>query len=105
VLQRVLLIVVILLVIWRIVAAWGKRLVREGMGADSYSRFSPFERRRRRNWSQSSNTEPEELVACSSCGTYIPTRRALTSGAGGHYCSEDCRDAEPLAADREKRDA
>jgi hypothetical protein len=104
-LQRILLIVVILLVIWRIVAAWGKRLVRDGMGADSYSRFSPFERRRRRNWSQRTTTDPEELVACSSCGTYVPTRRALTSGADGHYCSEECRDAARLAADHEKRNA
>jgi ribosomal protein L32 len=105
VLQRILLIVVILLVIWRILAAWGKRLVRGGMGADSYSRFSPFERRKRRSESATQASEPEELVACSSCGTYIPLRRALTSGADHRFCSEECRGTVDAPSENDGRDA
>jgi hypothetical protein len=105
VLQRILLIVVILLVIWRILSAWGKRLASKGMGADSYSRFSPFERKRRRSESSTQPSEPEELVACSSCGTYIPVRRALTSEAGRQFCSEDCRGTAGLSSENDRRDA
>ena len=93
VLQRIVLIVIVLVVVWRIAVAFGKRRRQDGFGADSYSRFSPFLRRRRREWASNLGHErPDHLVACQRCGTYIPSRRALTSGSGEVFCGPDCRD-------------
>jgi hypothetical protein len=93
VLQRIVLIVIVLVVAWRIAASLGKRHRREGFGADSYSRFSPLLRRRRREWtSQSDAGAPDHLVACQRCGTHVPSRRALTSGSGEVFCGPSCRD-------------
>jgi hypothetical protein len=93
VLQRILLVVLVLFVVWRILALFGRRTAREGHGADSYSRFSPTKRRRRREMStRESSGSPEELVACSRCGTHVPVRRALTADGGRVYCGETCRD-------------
>jgi hypothetical protein len=98
VLQRILLVVAILFVIWRIATAWGRRLVRTAPGADSFSRFSPFEHGKRRRRHAANPTEPEELVACATCGTYVPARRALTAAGGRSFCGEECRDASGLPA-------
>ena len=97
-LQRILLIVAILFLIWRVLSAWGKRLVRDAPGADSYSRFSGFKRSQRRRWHSEADSEPEELVACARCGTYVPARRALAVGDGLRFCSQECRDAHELPA-------
>jgi ribosomal protein L32 len=98
VLQRILLIVAILFVIWRILSAWGRRLIRDSPGADSYSRFSPFKRSQRRRWHSEANSAPEELVACARCGTYVPVRRALSVGDDLRFCGEECREAHELPA-------
>lgn len=92
-LQRIVLIVIVLVVVWRIAAALGKRQRRTGFGAESYSRFQPLLRRRRREWSSRLGDEhADHLVACQCCGTYVPSRRALGSGSGEVFCSADCRD-------------
>ncbi len=48
--QRILIVVVVLLVVWRLLAAIGRRLATKAPGADSFSRFSPEARRRRKQW-------------------------------------------------------
>lgn len=93
VLQRIVLIVMVLAVVWRIAIAIGRRRRKIGFGADSYSRFSPLHRRRRREWSaRDGDTSADHLVACRRCGTYVPSRRALTSGSGEVFCGPGCRD-------------
>ena len=37
------------------------------------------------------NKQPEKLVCCETCGTWIPSGRALTSAPHSVYCSETCR--------------
>jgi len=93
VLKRIVLLVIVLVVAWRIAAALGKRQRRAGFGADSYSRFQPLLRRRRREWSSRHGDErADQLVACQCCGTHVPSRRALGSRSGEVFCSPDCRD-------------
>ena len=89
--QRILIVVVVLLVMWRILASIGRRLAERAPGADSFSRFSPEARRRRKQWSQGSRGRVEELVECSRCGTFVPSGRVLTSGEDRAFCSEECR--------------
>ncbi|MBW2522744.1 MAG: hypothetical protein JRI23_01150 [Deltaproteobacteria bacterium] len=102
VLQRILLVVLVLLVVWRLLAAFGRRISRTGHGADSYSRFSPYRRRRRREWTEGrSKGRPDELVACQRCGTYVPSQRALVSGSGAVFCGPDCRDRQGASAGHE----
>jgi hypothetical protein len=102
VLQRIVLIILALYALWRILTAWGRRLGREGPGADSYSRFNPDRRRQRTGRRSDGPSSPEQLVACSQCGTYVPTRRALTVSGGLFFCGEECRNAHelPTADDR-----
>jgi len=90
--QRILLVVVVLLVVWRVLSAIGRRQVGMAPGADSFSRYSPEARRRRRQASGAQGGA-EELVECPVCGTFIPAGRALPSGDGSHFCSETCRRA------------
>lgn len=98
-LQRILLLVVALLVLWRLVSALGRRLDRDAPGADSYSRFSPRKRRRRREWARGEGLgSPEQLVACSECGTYVPSRRALASDSGRVFCGPACQEAARAAS-------
>ena len=97
--QRILLVVVVLLVAWRILAAIGRRLSEKSPGADSFSRFSPDARRRRRQWSGDRRKSVEELVECASCGTFVPTGRALSSGSNKVFCSEFCRQRETATSD------
>jgi hypothetical protein len=89
--QRILIFVVVLIVVWRILASIGRRLAQREPGADSFSRFSPEARRRRRQWSDGTQGRVEELVECSRCGTFVPVGRALTGGDQSTYCSEECR--------------
>jgi hypothetical protein len=89
--QRILLVVVVLLVVWRILAAVGRRLSERAPGADSFSRFSPEARRRRRQWSGEEGGGVEELVECGHCGTFVPAGRALTAENLGSFCSDECR--------------
>ncbi len=89
--QRILIVVVVLLVAWRILASIGRRLSEKAPGADSFSRFSPEARRRRTQWSGGSEQSVEALVECTRCGTFVPSGRALTSGEDRVFCSEVCR--------------
>ena len=41
--------------------------------------------------------QPETLVRCEECGTYVPKSRGLI-GAGAVYCSERCRNAGAKAS-------
>ena len=82
--QRILIFVVLLLVVWRILAAIGRRQAERAPGADSFSRFSPEARRRRRQSAAAGPAPLEELIECSICGTFVPTGRALTDGRGRH---------------------
>lgn len=100
VLQRILLVILILYALWRIVTAWGRRLGREAPGADSYSRFHPDKRRQR---ARDHRGDPEQLVACSRCGTYVPARRALTAGGETFFCSPECRDRGGVAVAADER--
>ena len=41
--------------------------------------------------SASQNQQPEKLVSCLTCGTFVPIGRAITAGSGDAiYCSTDC---------------
>jgi len=99
--QRILLVVIVLLVVWRILASIGQRLSERAPGADSFSRFSPEARRRRRQGRGDARTM-EELVECISCGTFVPTGRALTDGDSRVFCSEDCRQKVRVASEHER---
>jgi hypothetical protein len=100
VLQRILLIILVLYALWRIVTAWGRRIGRDSPGADSYSRFHPDKRRQRTRGQQG---DPEQLVACSRCGTYVPAPRALTAGGDHVFCSPECRDLNEVAVATDDR--
>ncbi len=89
--QRMLIIIVVLLVAWRLLAAIGKRLSERSPGADSFSRFSPEARRRRGTSEKWGGTAVEDLVECAMCGVFVPSTRALTSGEGAMFCSDICR--------------
>ena len=99
--QRILIVVVVLLVIWRILATIGKKLSERAPGADSFSRFSPEARRRRQQWSQTT-PQVEDLVECAACGTFVPTGRALTSGDHRVYCSEHCQHRDRRQRERQQ---
>jgi hypothetical protein len=99
--QRILLVIVVLLVVWRILAAIGRRLSEKAPGADSFSRFSPEARRRRRQWT-GSGPGVEELVECIVCGTFVPAGRALSDGDSRVFCSEDCRHRTQAAAEHDR---
>lgn len=88
--QRMLVIVVVLLVAWRVLAALGRRLNERAPGADSFSRYSPEARRRRSQYSDRQKAA-EDLVECSVCGVFVPSRRALTSGDDRVFCGEICQ--------------
>ncbi len=98
--QRILLVVAVLLVVWRILAAIGRRLSERSPGADSFSRYSPEARRRRQKWSENSSPTTEDLVECSACGTFVPAGRALTSGDRRVFCSEHCQHRSKMESER-----
>ncbi|MCD4750425.1 MAG: hypothetical protein K8R59_13730 [Thermoanaerobaculales bacterium] len=86
--QRIIFLVLLLYVAWRVLAAWGRRTVRDGAGAEDFSRYSPRSRDRRRKNSQTADVG--ELTACSRCGTYVPSDRLVSDRDGRRrYCS-DC---------------
>jgi ribosomal protein L32 len=99
--QRILLVVIVLLVVWRILASIGRRLSERAPGADSFSRFSPEARRRRRQAGSDARTM-EELVECAACGTFVPAGRALTDGDSRVFCSADCRRQSRVPSEHER---
>ena len=90
--QRIIIIVAVLYILWRVLAALGRRSVAEGKGAEDFSRFSGRSRVRRRD-ARERQTTNVELIACAQCGTLIPADRALASGEGVVCCSRPCVDA------------
>ncbi len=92
---RIVLMVLALFVLWRLLSAIGRRLSNDAHGADSYSRFSPRARRRRRDaaGTDADRAAPEALVQCASCATFVPRGRALPAVGGELACSERCRRA------------
>jgi hypothetical protein len=93
VLQRLLLVVLILFVVWKILVAWGRRLMRSAPGAASFSRFQRIDRSQRRRRSGAAASKPEELAACAGCGTYVPAGRMVVTEDGRRFCGEECRAA------------
>lgn len=83
--SRVAILVLVLFVVWRLLSGLGRRVAQQGHGADSYSRYAPQDRARRRS------EPPEPLVCCAACGTYLPAGRALPVAGGTHVCSDACR--------------
>ena len=62
---RIVFFVLALFELWRLLSAIGKRCSSAGLGADSYSRYHPRQRRRRMGLDDTSPTEhPEELFRC-----------------------------------------
>lgn len=93
VMPRIVFFVLALFVLWRLLSALGKRSSSAGMGADSYSRFHPRQRRRRMDLDdQSRPKSAEELFRCVECGTYVPSGRALIGEGDDVFCSQSCRD-------------
>ena len=99
--QRILLVIVVLLVVWRILATIGRRLSEKSPGADSFSRFSPDARRRRRQHAAGDLKRVEELVECTACGTFVPVGRALSDGNSRVFCSVECRHQSRAAAEHD----
>jgi ribosomal protein L32 len=93
-LQRILFVVLILFVVWRLLSSWGRRIQQTGSGADSFSRFSPQARRNRRRSRGDADgaASPESLAVCQVCGTLVPAGRALAAGDGELVCSTECLD-------------
>jgi hypothetical protein len=89
---RIVFFVLALFVLWRVVSALGRRSASSGLGADSYSRFHPRQRRRRMAGDgPRSADQAEELVGCVQCGTYVPVVTAAAGGADGETRCGRCR--------------
>ena len=87
--QRIIIIVAVLYVLWRVVTAIGRRSVASGKSAEDFSRFNARSRDRRRE-AKERQTANVELIACSRCGTFVPADRALNSVEGVVCCSREC---------------
>jgi hypothetical protein len=87
--QRVLILVAVLFLIWRFLTAKAGRMAKTSAGADDFSRFS-FRSRQRRQRQQ--RQQAQELLQCATCGTYVPAERALHSGDDDCqvFCSQSC---------------
>jgi len=91
---RIVFFVFALFLMWRVLSALGKRRSAGGLGADSYSRFSPRQRRRRLDLdNEEEQHPPEELSECRYCGTYVPRGRALPGKGDDVFCTRNCRSA------------
>lgn len=99
--QRIVLIVAALFVLWRLLTALGKRSATTRRGAEDFSRFSAKSRDRRREAARRRD-DGGDLVACHHCQTMIPASRAVTVGSSGTFCSQACAAAheEPGAVSR-----
>ena len=91
---RIVFFVLALFVMWRLLSSLGRRRASSDLGADSYSRFSPQQRRRRMDLENDPpNPSPEELSECAHCGTYVPAGSALFAHGDTVFCGEQCRQA------------
>jgi hypothetical protein len=91
--SRIVLIVLALFVVWRLLSAVGRKNASSGLGADSYSRFNPRQRRRRLDLEDvQRQVAPEELSQCARCGVFVPQGRAVRGEGSDVFCSQECRD-------------
>jgi len=91
---RIVFFVLALFVLWRVLSSLGKRRASGGLGADSYSRFSPQQRRRRRDLERDPpNPSPVELSECAHCGTYVPVGGTFLAEGETFFCGVKCRQA------------
>ena len=91
--SRIVFVVLVLFVVWRLLSAIGKRTSSASLGADSFSRFHPRQRRRRMDREDGPRQpSPEELFKCVHCGTYAPVGRALAGEGFDVFCCQPCRD-------------
>lgn len=90
--QRIIIIVAVLYVLWRVLGAMGRRTAASGRGAEDFSRFNvrSKDRRRAAKERQAANVE---LIACARCQTLVPADRALSLSSGVVCCSRQCADA------------
>ncbi len=96
--QRIIIIVAVLYVLWRVLTAMGRRTAASGKGAEDFSRFNARSRDRRRA-AKERQAENVELIACTHCGTFIPSDRSLKSSEGVVCCSRKCQVALESGAD------
>lgn len=96
--QRIIIIVAVLYVLWRVLTAMGRRSAASGRGAEDFSRFNARSRDRRRaaKERQAANVE---LIACAHCGTLVPADRALSLSSDVVCCSRECATALESGAD------
>jgi hypothetical protein len=89
--QRTLIVVIVLYLIWRVLHAYGRRMARRAASAEDYSRFSARRRGRQVAADGDGQQPDEELVACRACGTCVPGHRVVVGGDGRPFCSDTCR--------------
>lgn len=94
--QRIIIIVAVLYVLWRVLGAMGRRSAAAGQGAEDFSRFNVRSKDRRRA-AKARQAEDVELIPCAHCQTLVPADRALSISSGVVCCSRQC--AEVLEAD------
>jgi len=85
--RRLLIVVIVLYVVWRILGIIGRRIRGEGARervAGGVSRGDEPDRRAK---------EARQLVPCSRCGTLVPEDRALLGPGGERYCKSSCLEA------------
>ena len=82
---RFLVIALLLVILWLSVQNFVQRL-RSSLGSGDTRRSVPPA-------SRPPAVRVEEMVRCVTCGTHVPSSRALKSAGGGAdvFCSEDCR--------------
>ena len=97
--HRILLIVTVLYVIWRVLNVWGRKIVRGSRGAEDYSRFSARRRAPGRADGSPVSKPGEELVECAGCQTFVPRARMTMGKDGRLYCGHDCVVTDPAAVE------
>jgi len=88
--QRIAVIVLVLFVLWRVLTAVGKRLMKDSAGAEDFSKFSARRRDRRNRFRPSGGPGNDELVECAGCASWVPASRVSRANDGSAYCSEAC---------------
>lgn len=81
--ERLLLIVVVLYVVWRVLHSQGRHLLRTSRGADDFSRFSRDPRRQ----FEEGAVEGDRLMVCDRCGVVVSEAAAATGDGGERLCA------------------
>jgi len=81
--ERLLLVVVVAYVVWRVLHSQGRHLVRTSRGADDFGRLSRDPRRRR----DQRVADASRLVVCDRCGAVMPESSATVVADGGWRCA------------------